>query len=50
MAQKIISADSHMCELPQLWVERVDKQFRARAPRVVKYPDGKKGAFFVRED
>jgi predicted TIM-barrel fold metal-dependent hydrolase len=50
MSQKIISADSHMCEPPQLWVERIDKQFRDRAPRVVKDPDGKKGAFFVCED
>jgi hypothetical protein len=39
-----------MCEPPQLWVERIDKQFRDRAPRVVKDLDGKKGAFFVCED
>ena len=50
MSQKIISADSHMCEPPQLWVERIDTQFRDRAPRVVKDPGGKKGSFFVCED
>jgi len=29
----IISADSHMTEPPDLWVERIDKPFRDRAPR-----------------
>src|SRR3954471_71101 len=46
---KIISADSHMCEPPDLWVERIDRRFRDRAPRIVKNPDGKKGSFFVCE-
>jgi predicted TIM-barrel fold metal-dependent hydrolase len=50
MTYKIISADSHMCEPPHLWTERIDKAFRDRAPRVVKDPDGKKGHFFVCED
>ena len=30
----IISADSHMVEPPDLWLERLDKKFRDRAPRV----------------
>ena len=47
---KIIDADAHMCEPPNLWVERIDQRFRERAPRVVKNPDGKKGAFFVCEN
>ena len=46
----IISADSHMCEPPNLWVERIDRRFRDRAPRVLKDPDGKKGSFFVCEN
>jgi hypothetical protein len=32
----IISADSHMTEPPNLWVERIDTPFRERAPRVVR--------------
>jgi predicted TIM-barrel fold metal-dependent hydrolase len=50
MPYKIIDADAHMCELPNLWVERIDRQFRERAPRVVKDPHGKKGSFFVCEN
>ncbi len=49
MSYKIIDADAHMCELPNLWVERIDRQFRDRAPRVVKDPNGKKGSFFICE-
>lgn len=47
MSYTIISADSHMCEPPHLWVERIDRRFRDRAPRIVKDPDGKRGSFFV---
>ena len=50
MTYKIISADSHMCEPPKLWVDGIDKQFSDRAPRVVKDPGDKKGHFFVCED
>ena len=32
---KLISADSHVNEPGDLWVERIDKPFRARAPHVV---------------
>jgi predicted TIM-barrel fold metal-dependent hydrolase len=35
-ASKVISADSHMTEPGDLWVERLDRKFRDRAPRVVK--------------
>src|SRR5262249_27927156 len=47
---KIIDADAHMCDAPDLWVERIGQRFRERAPRVVKNPGGKKGAFFVCEN
>ena len=50
MIQKIISADSHMCEPPNLWVERIDRRFRDQAPRVVKDPPGKTGSFFICEN
>src|SRR5919201_6522347 len=43
----IISADSHMTEPPDLWVERIDKRFRYRAPHVVHQHDGKPGYWFV---
>lgn len=32
--QTIISADSHMLEPPNLWVERLDAKFRDQAPKV----------------
>ncbi len=32
---KIIDADAHMYESPNLWVERIDPRFRERAPRAV---------------
>jgi hypothetical protein len=34
-AMKIIDADAHMCEPPNLWVERIDTRFRERALRAV---------------
>jgi len=47
---KLISADSHVNEPGDLWVERIDKQFRERAPRVVENPPGQRpGAYFVLE-
>ncbi len=46
----VISADSHMTEPPDLWVERIDKPFRDRAPRVVvQEHQGKRGHWFVCE-
>ena len=35
-AQRVISADSHMTEPGDLWVERLDRKYRDNAPRVVK--------------
>jgi predicted TIM-barrel fold metal-dependent hydrolase len=45
----IFSADSHTMEPADLWVQRVDRGFRDRAPRVVKNYQDKKGSFFVAE-
>ncbi|HEY2106139.1 MAG TPA: hypothetical protein VGH29_10175, partial [Candidatus Binataceae bacterium] len=38
-AFKMVSADSHVVEPPNLWVERVDQRYRERAPRIVSEPD-----------
>ena len=46
-AQGMISADSHVIEPRNLWVERVDKAFRDRAPRVVRDANGLKGEWFI---
>ncbi len=35
MARRIVSADSHMIEPANLWVERIDNRFKDRAPRAV---------------
>src|SRR5204862_7037073 len=50
MAQyRLISADSHVSEPPDLWVTRVDKQYRERAPRLAVDLPGKEGAYFLYE-
>ena len=33
--EKLISADSHVVEPPNLWEERIDAKFRHRAPRMI---------------
>ena len=43
----IISADSHVVEPPKLWVERLDKKYRDRAPHTVIGYDGREGEWFV---
>jgi len=43
----IISADSHMVEPPNLWVERIDSGYRDRAPHTVKGYQGQEGEWFV---
>ena len=46
----LISADSHVNEPGDLWVERIDKAFRDRAPRVVENPPGRPpGSYFTIE-
>ena len=47
---KIVDADAHMCEPANLWLERLDNQFKDRAPRIIKDLKGQKGEFFVVED
>jgi predicted TIM-barrel fold metal-dependent hydrolase len=47
---KLISADSHVNEPGDLWVERIDKSFRERAPRIVDNPPGQRpGAYLILE-
>ena len=47
---RVISADSHFVEPPDMWVERMDKKFRERAPHTVRGFQGKEGEFFVCEN
>lgn len=49
LSTNVISADSHFVEPAEMWVERMDKRFRDRAPHTVRNLDGKKGEFFVCE-
>jgi predicted TIM-barrel fold metal-dependent hydrolase len=37
---KLVSADSHVAEPPDLWTTRVDRQYRDRAPRLVSTEHG----------
>ena len=37
---KLVSADSHIAEPPDLWTTRIDAKFRDRAPRLVSTDDG----------
>src|SRR5258708_5887386 len=46
---KLISADSHVSEPPDLWTSRVDQRYRDRAPRLVTDLPGKEGAYFLYE-
>jgi len=45
---KLISADSHVSEPPDLWATRVDKKYRERAPQLMVNPPGKEGALPLR--
>jgi predicted TIM-barrel fold metal-dependent hydrolase len=45
----IFSADSHTMEPADLWVQRIDRGLRDRAPRVMTNYHDKKGSFFVAE-
>ena len=35
----VISSDSHVFEPPDLWTERIDAEFRERAPRMQRVDD-----------
>jgi predicted TIM-barrel fold metal-dependent hydrolase len=43
----IISADSHVCEPPDLWTSRLDRKYRDLGPRVVEGCGGRPGLFFT---
>ena len=43
---KLISADSHVSEPPDLWKTRVEAKYRERAPQLMVNPPGKEGAYF----
>jgi predicted TIM-barrel fold metal-dependent hydrolase len=47
---RVVSADSHVVEPLSLWVERGERRFRERVPRLVREVDGKVGNFVVCED
>lgn len=47
MVEPIISADSHVCEPPNCYIDNIDPAFRDRAPRLVR--DEKRGDIFVIE-
>jgi hypothetical protein len=48
---KLVSADSHVNEPAELWVERIDRKFRDRAPRIVdNIPGRPPGSYLVLED
>jgi predicted TIM-barrel fold metal-dependent hydrolase len=44
--QRVISADNHLIDPKDLYVERMPKEFRDRAPRVMRGPDGGDGWSF----
>jgi predicted TIM-barrel fold metal-dependent hydrolase len=37
---KLVSADSHIVEPPDLWLKHIDKKFRDRAPRIITNDQG----------
>ena len=46
---KLVSADSHVVEPPDMWVDYIDPAFKARAPRIVENPPGMEGHYFIIE-
>ena len=36
---KLVSADSHVLEPPDMWLKRIDRRFLERAPRIVHEED-----------
>lgn len=44
---KLVSADSHIAEPPDLWTKRIDRRFADRAPRIVSRDDSD---YFVIDD
>lgn len=48
-AAKVVSADSHVLEPPDLWVSRIEKSYREQAPRFIANHGGEQGTFLVAE-
>jgi predicted TIM-barrel fold metal-dependent hydrolase len=46
---KMISTDSHVIEPRHMWEERIDKEFRDRAPKWVMNPEGREGEWLIVE-
>ena len=44
---KLISADSHVFEPRNMWVDYIETSFKDKAPRIVTDPEGLKGDYFV---
>jgi hypothetical protein len=44
---RYISADSHVLEPADLWIERMDQPFRDQAPRIVLNPPGFEGEYWL---
>jgi predicted TIM-barrel fold metal-dependent hydrolase len=49
-AYRIVSADSHFVEPPDMWSERIDRRFRDHAPHTVKNYKDREGEFFMCEN
>ena len=47
--EKLVSADSHVIEPRNLWVDYIEPAFKEKAPRVVTDPAGLKGDHFIVE-
>lgn len=47
---RIVSADSHFVEPPDMWFERVDQRFRDHAPHTIKNYKNREGEYFVCEN
>jgi predicted TIM-barrel fold metal-dependent hydrolase len=47
--ERIVSADSHVIEPPDVWTARIEHRFADRAPHVVKEFNGHAGDYFVAE-
>jgi predicted TIM-barrel fold metal-dependent hydrolase len=47
MYTKVLSADSHVLEPPDLWTTRMDAKFRDRAPHLIHEYNGRKGDFIA---
>lgn len=44
---RYISADSHVLEPADLWIERMEQSFRDQAPRIVLNPPGFEGEYWL---